>query len=319
MDAEIFAEWLRRQGSHVVRSKSSYWYRTGPGIYEAFPYHWVINPEEKELLDLLRQNRAIGLRYSTSFDNPIGKVSYHIVWEDPSYELAMLPRHVRQDIGKGLEYAPVQRITIGRLETEGWLLRQETITRQGRLKAESESWWRRFCKSAEDLPGFEAWGAIHDNELVSAILAFTCDDCYTFLYHQSATAHLKFGINNALLYHATSEALNRSGITRVFHSHQSLDAPESVDRFKLRMRFQAKPVRQRVMFHPWLSPLFNAASHAVLRSLMRINPGNNFLAKSEGMVRFYLQGRLPLAKQSWPDALKETSQAALGSEAGDST
>ncbi len=306
MDAETFAEWLRRQGAQVVHSKSSYWYRTGPGIYEAFPYHWVISPEEEELLDLLRQNRAIGLRYSTSFENPIGKASYHIVWEGSSYDLAMLPRHVRQDVSKGLEYAPVQRISINRLETEGWLLRRETIGRQGRLKAESESWWRRFCKSAEDLPGFEAWGAVHDNELVSAILAFTCDDCFTFLYHQSATAHLKFGINNALLYQTTSEAIKRPGITQVFHSHQSLDAPESVDRFKLRMRFQVKPVRQRVMFHPWLRPLFNPASHAVLCSLKRINPGSNFLAKSEGMVRFYLQGYLPLAKQSWPKALKES-------------
>src|SRR5512136_1006917 len=115
MDAEIFAEWMRRQGAHVVRTKSSYWYCVGPGIYEAFPYHWLIHPDEKELSTLLRQNKATGLRYSTSMESPIGKLSYHIVWEEPSYDLAILPSRVRRDITKGLSYAPVQNISLSRL------------------------------------------------------------------------------------------------------------------------------------------------------------------------------------------------------------
>jgi hypothetical protein len=317
MDTEIFAEWLRRQGIRVVRSKSSYWYKVGPRIYQAFPFHWVINPKEEELLNVIKQSKALGLRYSTSLDNPIGKISYHIVWDDSSYDLALLPWKVRHDILKGLEYASVQRIEMDRLETEGWLLRQETITRQGRVKAESERWWRGLCNSAKDLPGFEAWGAIHDNKLVSSILAFTFDDCYTFLYMQSATAHLKYGINNAILYHATTEALKQKGIKQVFVGYQSLDAPESVDRFKLRMRYKVKPVRQRVVFHPGLRLFFNSASHAALRSLVRIDPGNSIFSKTEGMLRFYLQGRLPLIEQSLPEALKGVGAIISESDAGD--
>ncbi len=319
MNPEIFAEWLRRQGTHVVRSTSSYWYKAGPGIYQAFPFHWIINPEEKELSEVIRRNKALGLRYSTSLENSMGKISYHVMWEDSSYDLALLPLKARYDTRKGLEYSPIQRITINRLETEGWQLRQETIARQGRLKAESESWWRGLCKAAEDLPGFEAWGAIHENKLVSSLLAYTMDDCYTFLYMQSATSHRKYGINNAILYHATTEALKRQGISRVFVGHESLDAPESVDRFKLRMRFQIIPVRQRVMFHPKLSPLINPVSYAGLRVLMRMIPGNPVLTKAEGMLRFYLQGCLPLDKQSWPEALTVARAGYSGSDTGDST
>ena len=258
MNAEIFAEWMRRQGSHVVRSACSYWYRIGPGIYEAFPYHWLITPEEKELKAVMRQNKAIGLRYSTPLEAPIGKKSYHIVWDEPTYDLAILSSRARRDVYKGLNYATIQKISLDRFENEGWPLRRDSLTRQGRLKAESEAWWRRLCKSAQDLPGFEVWGAIHDNELVSALLAFSLGDCYIPLYHQSATAHLKFGINNAIIYQATIEALKRPEIKQIFLTHESLDAPDSVDRFKLRMRFKVKPIRQRVIFSPWLSPFLTA-------------------------------------------------------------
>ena len=65
MNAEIFAEWLRRQGYRVVRTASSYWFEVSARVYQAFPYHWVIEPSEEELSRLLTEHHAIALRYST--------------------------------------------------------------------------------------------------------------------------------------------------------------------------------------------------------------------------------------------------------------
>jgi len=70
MNAEIFVEWLRRQGYRVVRTRSSYWHNAGPQVFQAFPYHGIINPSEQELRKLLLQNNAIALRYSTDLDEP---------------------------------------------------------------------------------------------------------------------------------------------------------------------------------------------------------------------------------------------------------
>ena len=156
MNAEVFAEWLRRQGYRVIRTPSSYWFEASSRVYQAFPYHWVIEPSERELNDLLLQQNAIALRYSTPLTVPQGKVSYHVVCEDPAYDLPLLPRQTRQNVRKGLEYAHVEPIPLPRLATEGWRLRLDTLNRQGREAAESEAWWHRLCMSAEDLPGFEA-------------------------------------------------------------------------------------------------------------------------------------------------------------------
>lgn len=303
MNAESFAEWLRRQGYRVLRTPSSYWYEAGSRVYQAFPYHWLIEPSEAELRGLLVRNSAIALRYSTPVASPRGKVSYHVVCDDPAYDFPFLSRQTRQNVRRGLKYARIERIPMARLATEGWRLRQDSLERQGRVGAETEEWWQRLCTSAEDLPGFEAWGAVHDGELVASFLAFTCDHHFTLPHQQSSSAHLRYRINNAIFFAVTQEAFRRSGIAEVFFCLHSLDAPESVDQFKFRMGFTAKPVRQRVVFHPLLAPLFNQTSQALVKRLLDRQTGNAALAKAEGLIRFYLEGKRPPTRQDWPECL----------------
>jgi hypothetical protein len=303
MNPEIFAEWLQRQGHRVVQTSSSFWFDQGPKVFQAFPYHWIIEPSEKEIFTLLKNNNAIGLRYSSSINAPLGKLSYHVVNNSSPFELEIMPRKVRHDINKGLDYSVIEKIPISRLIVEGWRLRLETLLRQGREKAENESWWKNLCYSAQDLPGFDAWGVLRDGQLVSSLLAFTFNDCYTFLYHQSLSDHLQYGINNALFYVATSNALKQKGINQVFLALQSLDATQDVDNFKFRMGYLAKPIRQRVVFHPLIQPLINNNSYKLLAYGQKLFSKNNLLAKAVGLVNFYLQGKLPLANQTWPGQL----------------
>jgi len=91
----------------------------------------------------------------------------------------------------------------------------------------------------------------------------------------------------------------------------SLDAPASVDEFKFRMGYTAKPVRQQVVFHPWLAPVFNRASHAVVKQLLHRYPDHPTLAKAEGMLRFYLEGKRPLNEQNWPECLTHRKKELL--------
>jgi hypothetical protein len=312
MNAENFAEWLRRQGYRVVRTASSYWYNAGPGVFQAFPYHWCIEPSERELKKLLLENSAIALRYSAPFHYAKGKISYHAVCEDRNYNLSSLPRQSRQNVRRGLEYGKFEPIPFSRLAAEGWGLRRDSLERQGRLGAENEQWWRRLCSAAEGLPGFEAIGAIHNDELVASFLAFRCDDCYTLPFEQSATAHLESRVNNAIFYHVTQEAFKRSGISSVFFCLHSLDAAPGIDQFKFRMGYTAKPVRQRVVFHPLLTPFLNTGIHALMRKVLARRPNSPSLHKAEGIFRFYLEGKPAPDKQIWPECLEPRKSELLG-------
>jgi len=305
MNADVFAEWLRRQGYRVVRTASSYWYEASPRVYQAFPYHWTIQPTEDELLQLLRQNRAIGLRYSTSVDKPIGRISYHAVYDQSHYTLDDLDRRTRQNIRSGLKNCRVEPISFERLATDGWLLEMDTVDRQERRTKLSEQTWRKRYLSAADLPGFEAWGALVEDRLVASLLTFQMEDCCEMISQQCHRDYLKVRANNALCFVVTQTMVSRTGTRSIFYALHSLDAPPSVDEFKFRMGYVAKPVRQRVVFHPWLAPVFNGISHAAVKQLLRRYPDRPTLAKAEGMLSFYLEGKRPLNEQDWPECLAQ--------------
>jgi hypothetical protein len=303
MNAEVFAEWLNRQGHHVVKTASSYWFDQGPRVYQAFPYHHTIEPVEEELTRFLRDHSAIGLRYSTPLKARTGSISYHAVYEDSTYDLENLDRRSRQNIRRGLKNCVVEPISFERLADEGWTLEVDTLNRQGRQSRISQQAWQNRCLSAGALPGFEAWGAIVKNRLGASLLAFQMDDCCTLLYKQCSRQCLSLRINNALSFVVTQTMVKRPEIRNILYGLHSLDAPPNIDEFKFRMGYKAKPVRQRVVFHPWLSPILNRYIHAAVKQLLNRYQISPTLAKAEGMLRFYLEGKHPLEQQCWPEVL----------------
>ncbi len=311
MCPEIFAEWLQRQGYKVVRSMSSYWVEVTPAVLQAFPYHWLIQPDENELNQLLASNRAVGLRYSAPITFKKGTSSYHVIYDDIEYELSMLPKKARYDVRKGIANFSIEEISFERLAIEGWQLREDTLVRQGRQGAESRSWWEKLCSSAEGLPGIEAWAAIKDGNLAAALIAISCAENCSILYQQSRTQYLKEGVNNALTFTFSQDVMSRPTIKKIFYGLQSLDAPVSVDEFKFRMGYKANPVRQRVVFNQYIAPVFNRMSYKLLKYILRFAPGFSSLSKAEGMLRFYLEGNRPLADQFWPEPLAGNKDSIL--------
>ena len=205
------------------------------------------------------------------------------------YDLSQLSANARSCINRGLRRCEVARISCERLAEEGWRLQQDTTERQQRAGSVREGQWRRLCLAAQDLAGFEAWGALVDGQLAASILVARVDDTAYFLYPQSHRAFFKLHVNNALVYTLTADLLSRQELRTVFYGLESLDAPPTVDEFKFRMGYRAQPVRQRVVFHPWFAPLCNRLSHSLVRSIHRHRPGNVTLAKAEGLLRFHLE------------------------------
>jgi hypothetical protein len=302
MNPEIFAEWMRRQGRRVFRTTSSYWYEAGPHILQAFPYHWLISPSEAETKELMTTNRIISLRYSTFLNSAVGKISYHIILHNP-YGLETLKANARNGVKRGLSHCSVEQISFERLATEGWPLQQDTLERQNRLRSMTRSDWERICRSAFDLPGFEAWAAVSNGELAAALIVSQINNTWCVPYSLSHRRFLNDHVNNALFYSVSRSLLARDGVEGIFFTVQSLDAPPSVDDFKLRMGLIPKPVRQRVEFHPWIRPVATSTAHKVFANLLHHDSENPLIAKAEGMLRFYVEGKQPFTCQHWPECL----------------
>ena len=295
-------EWLRRQGHHVIATRSSFWYDVAPGIYQAFPYHWQIQPDNEEMKEALTHSRSFGLRYSTPLSAPEGISSYHVMLENPGYNEMMLAKKARYDVRKGREMGAIEPISLSELAAHGWQARLETLIRQKRQTAETRTQWQRLCESAEGLPGFEAWGIRHQGQLVSSLLAYVTPSCASILYQQSLSAFLKGRVNNALTFGFSHDVMTKRKIPQIFYGLHSLDAPPSIDDFKFRMGYVARPVRQRIVFHPWVSPLINRISYKTVCTLHTLQPHNPLWSKAEGVLRFYLQGKQALPRQVQPAA-----------------
>lgn len=304
MNIQNFAEWWRRQGCQIYRTKSSWWYTAEPHVLQAFPYHWCIEPSEKELRDLMVKNGILALRYSTPLEAKEGSASYHVVLYPP-YNLETLRSQARNGVKKGLASCRVEIISFERLASEGWELQRDTLERQNRLGSMGQAEWEKICFTAVDLPGFEVWAAIVGEELAATIIVTRIDDMYYVPYAQSHRKFLNLHVNNALFYNASVEMLAREGVKGIFFSLHSLDAPESVNEFKFRMGLKAIPVRQRVVFHPLLAPFASDFAHRTAEKLLNRYPGNHIIAKTEGMLRFYRKGKLPLNVQEWPESVVE--------------
>jgi len=302
MNAETFSEWMRRQGHQVFRTASSYWYDAGPHVLQAFPFHWLITPDEKEIRKLMLGHGIAALRYSTPLDFPKGMVSYHVVLHKP-YELEMLRSQARNGVKRGLDHFKVEQISFERLATEGWVLQQDTLARQDRLRSMTQREWELLCRSAEGLQGFETWAAISQGELAGAVIICRIDDVFNVPYAMSHSRFLGNHVNNVVFFSISREILRREGVSNIFFTVQSLDAPANVDEFKFRMGFEPKAVRQHVVFHPFLNSFATSIVQSLTRKLLQRDPSNPWLAKAEGMLRFHVEGKRDIAEQTWSDCL----------------
>lgn len=294
MNPEVYAEWLRRQGQRVVQTASTYWHSEGFGVYQAFPFHWVIQPSKAELLDLMLRHNAIALRYSTPSDSLTGVESYHVTYTKDRYDCEMLPAWTRKNVRRGLHSCNVTPISVERYANEGWVLRIDTLARQGRRMRETRGDWIRKCEALTDLPGFEIWAAQVRGRLAATLLVFQMGDWGYMVYQQCHRDYLREHVNNALSFIVTQHLVRRPGIRGVFYGMRSLDAPASVDEFKFRMGYDAGPVRQSVVFHPCVSPLVRPLIHRIVKGIAGYMPSNRPLSKAEGLLRICLAGRSAL-------------------------
>ena len=288
MQSEAYLEFQARQGHRIVETESCYWYNAQPGFYFYFPYHRLITPNDEELKRLLWGEPCVGIRYFTPLDH-IGKESYMIVCTDKNYDFASLDAHsARRETRKGLETFEIRQMEFKELATLGSNLDHDTLVRQGRaVLGQEEKKWRLYCSSTAGLEGFEAWGAFSNNNLAAFMVTYQMEDHFTILHQGSATRYLPLYPNNALVYFVTKLKLASPNVNTVYYGPQSLDAPESLDKFKFRMGFQKKPMKQTIIFNPLIKPFINGFTHKCIKLLSASKPKSDTFRKIEGTVRFY--------------------------------
>ena len=236
-------------------------------------------------------HHAIALRYSAMTTGEVAANGYHVVYTGADYDFDKLSGWARKNVRRGLRCSIVRPISFERYIDEGWLLRKNTLARQGRRVRETRDDWRRKYLAAADLPGFQVWGAEVHQQLAATLVTFQMSGWGYMLYQQCHSDCLREHPNNALSFVVTQYLTREAKVKGVYYGMSSLDAPASVDEFKFRMGYEARPISQRVEFHPYLKPLVNAVTHWVSKQFTITFPQNYCVAKTEGLLRVCLAER----------------------------
>ena len=294
MDSASYAEFLRAIGHDVVPTASAFWYDASRFFYLSAPPHRVYNPTADELRVVMRQRRCLGVRFAAPLQGR-GKLSYQIVCDTRSYGLEARSANVRSKVRRGLKRCTVSPVPCEVVATAGRRAHADTLARQGRQGVLADKSWERFWAAAAVTPGVEVWGAWSAADVLAAFLVtVTFDDSVEFLLARSCSDELQAYPNNALLFHVTEEMLVRRRMPEITFGLESLEPVGPLDQFKFSMGFSARPLRQRIVFHPLLRALLRQAP---LRALFRRWSERRgaeavFWRKAAGVLRFAEEGGL---------------------------
>lgn len=293
VDAAAYADFLGRLGHRVVPTHSAYWYDASRYVYLSAPSHRLYEPGPDELREVIRQPGCLGARFAAPLATN-GKLSYQIVCDDPSYGLETLSANVRSKVRRGLKRCEVGPVPFATLVHAGRKAHEDTLARQGRDGSWAGEKWDRFWSAAKATPGMEGWGAWCGEALAAFLVTVSFDDGVEFLLARSSNDSLGAYPNNVLIFHVTQEMLRRRQAPQITFGLESLEPVGPLDQFKFGMGFHARPLRQRVVFHPLLHALVRRRS---LRNLfLRWSEWRGreavFWRKVGGLLRFAEEGGL---------------------------
>lgn len=287
MDAAAYAGFLRAMGHRVVATPSAYWFDANKLFYLSAPSHRMYSPTAEELRPLWRHFPCLGVRFAAPISGP-GRVSYQIVCDNPDFSIESLSGNIRSKVRRGLKRCEVRNVPLDEIAVAGRAANADTVSRQGRGGVLEGERWDRFFRATQATPGFEGWGAWCEGELAAFLITATFDDGVEFLLARSRSDLLAAYPNNALIFTVTEEMLVRRKAPQITFGLESLEPVGPLDEFKFGMGFEARPLRQRVVFHPLFRPLVQSARvrRAMQQWSERRGADGVFWRKAAGILRF---------------------------------
>jgi hypothetical protein len=293
MNAENYRHFLNAIGYRVITGPAGNWFEINRSFYESIPPFRVISPDRSELDTLLRQHRAIGLKYCAPEDH-VGKPSWFYVCQDKNYNLKSLHPKMRNKVRQGLRNCTVRPISFEYLRDHGLSLNRDTLERQGRddLTFSQPDGWARVCRAGQQTEGAGAWGAFVGDQLAAYMITFITDDYYNILYQMSSEDFIPTRANNALAYTATQEMLATPGIKGVSYGQASIRGLPGLEEYKVRLGYEEWPMRYVVILHPLLRPfLLGQVGDVLLGGLNRLFPDHDVVKRINGIVDIARQSR----------------------------
>jgi hypothetical protein len=288
MTRDGMAAFLTRLGHRVVRTRSCYWYDLWPRFFLAIPHSVPVTPTAAELRALFGVTRGVGARFMSPVAGP-GRSSYAFILDDRGYDLDRVSANTRSKIRRGLKHCVVRRLDPGFVRARGADTNADTLAR---MRFQQDVYgWDRYWNAVAASDGIEVWGAVQADDVLAYAVVAHVEGCAEILVARSRSDALRYYPNNALVFTLAQDLLGRRDVDRILFGLEPLEPVDGVNAFKDSMGFRREPLRQRVVFHPWLARVMASRLARRAAGLMaQRRPQVEFWRKLDGALSFDAPG-----------------------------
>jgi hypothetical protein len=284
--AQGYVEALRRQGKKAFLEKDCvFWQESERLALERHPLFCPDVPSPRDIRSLLWRSRFLVATYVMPVDDAHPGNSWLYLCENRDYSLENLSSPARRDARRALRAFRYEFIDSAAVLTHGTRAFCDTRARVG-LSDGTPQLFQKYAESLIANPAYQFVGAWCGDELAAYLWMLRVDD-WAAVGAYAANDHLRSCPNNGLLHFALDHCLAQGRCRVVSYglsSIQEVNRTATLDYFKKKVGFEARPVHREFQFHPLLGPLVNPLTYWIVRGGSRAFPHNRTLRKAAGML-----------------------------------
>jgi hypothetical protein len=288
MTLDQYSQELRKAGLRVVNgADKSLWISHERFALQRQPHFALHVPSRDEIQTVFAASHALLLSFVSEPTRDQSPNSVLYLCRDPEYSHEKLHKGGR--IRRGLREFELRETSQEEVLALGFAAYRDSRTRNHLSRISHEAFESRFRRFQ---PAIRYFGAFKDGKMAAFCGGLEVED-WASIGGWSADAFLSLRPNDALIYFVSYHYLVKSGVQALSYGLSSVQTSSNASglhQFKVKMGFEAIPVRRTFILNPLVRPIINRTSWKVTNSLHRLWPGNVMLKKAEGALRMAIQG-----------------------------
>jgi hypothetical protein len=282
-----YAQGLARSGRKNLRgAPGTFWVKYDSVAMMRTPQFCLDVPSPGEVRRVLWQGPAALASYQIHPDDfhPVNAWLY--VCTDRTYGLDKLSPTMRRNVRRGLLELRIEPVPADRLMAHGAQTFLDTRRRNGLTDSTPEEFRRQIALRAK-CPGHAFLGAWKRDQLAAYLSIVEVDDWVEITTGFSADALLHLRPNDALLFSALSYYLLERQcriVTFGTSSIQSESNKAGLHAFKIKVGFEAQPIRRVFVLHPLLRLFINRITLWGVNTALHFVPGNLRFRRADGVL-----------------------------------
>jgi hypothetical protein len=293
----VLARFMELRGRRIIKACGAVWYDAPGRFLMSLPYQAMLDPQPEELIRLIRDAGAAGVRFPSN--RWTGLESGLYVLRRRAYDLESVHQKHRPRVRRGLESFQVRPATKAQLISQGRALNLSTMARQGRYDPEfgEKRRWETLVEAAFACSEFSFPAAFRGSELAAFMITCREHGWLHILHQMSRQDHLPNFPNHVLTYTVTQQAAADESLDAICYGYMPLFAADGLHEYKLRFGYEVIPHHSAFQLHPALTPfLNNGITDTALRVCRLLSPRNQFLDTVESVLKGARSSR-PLINQ----------------------